>query len=755
MNANVKELVLKMTLEEKAAMCSGADFWHTESVERLGIPAVMVSDGPHGLRKQDDKADHLGMNDSIKAVCFPAACATASSFDKELMYQLGETLGQECQAEQVAVLLGPAVNIKRSPLCGRNFEYVSEDPFLTGKLSAQYIAGVQSQNIGTSMKHFAVNSQEHRRMTSSSNVDERTLREIYLSAFEMAVKEVQPWTLMCSYNQINGSFASENKTLLNDILREEWGFEGAVMSDWGAVNDRVPGIQAGMDLEMPGSNGCNDSLIIKAVQNGTLSEEVLNIAVERILNFVFKYVENQKPGVFDRDADHEKAYEISKECMVLLKNENILPLKKGINAAFIGEFAQKPRIQGGGSSHINCHKIDSVLDYAENVVYAKGYSSSEDVVDEKLEAEAIQAAQKAEVAVIFAGLPDSFESEGYDRSHLNLPECQNRLIEKIADVQPNIVVVLHNGSPVIMPWLPRVKGVLEAYLGGEAMGHALADILYGEANPCGKLAETFPLRLEDTPCYLNFPGNNKTVEYQEGVFVGYRWYDSRKMDVLFPFGYGMSYTSFAYSNLKVDKKEFSDTDTVKVSVDVTNTGDMTGKEIVQLYIADKTGAQVRPAKELKGFEKVSLKPGETKTVTMELNCRSFAWYDVENSNWYCAPGKYEILIGESSRSILLTAQVEITSSAGYEYVVTRNTCCGELLRNPKTADLIKKQLLSQFAAVMQTSEEEDKAITDEMQASMSDNMPLRALRSFDSTLDNEKLDQLVKELNLALNKNQK
>lgn len=753
MKTDIKELVSKMTLEEKASMCSGADFWHTDAVERLGIPAVMVSDGPHGLRKQDQNGDHLGMNDSIKAVCFPAACATASSFDKELLYNMGVTLGKECQAEDVAIVLGPAVNIKRSPLCGRNFEYISEDPYVAGKMATAYIDGVQSQNIGTSMKHFAVNSQEYRRMSSSSNVDERTLREIYLPAFEMAVKEVQPWTLMCSYNQVNGVFASENRKLLTDILRDEWGFEGSVMSDWGAVNDRVEGINAGLDLEMPSSNGTNDKKIIEAVQNGTLPQKVLDQIIERILTKTFTYVENAVGGTFDHDADHEISCQVERESIVLLKNEGILPLdadkvKSGQKVAFIGEFAQKPRFQGGGSSHINSHKVTSALEAVKdmtNVTYAQGYVTTKDETDEALLSEAVAIAKEAELAVLFVGLPDSFESEGYDRQHLNMPNCQNKLIEKICDVQENVIIVLHNGSPVLMPWLDKVNAVVETYLGGQAVGQAVVDVLFGKVNPSGKLAETFPLRLEDTPSFYNYQGNGIDVDYEEGVFVGYRWFDSRKMDVLFPFGYGLSYTTFAYSNLKVNKKEIVEGDTIEVSVDVSNTGARAGKEVVQLYVADHTGSAVRPTKELKGFEKVDLQPGETKTVIFELDQRSFAWYNIHINNWYCGIGKYEILVGKSSRDIELTTQITMTQN-NHKQPITANTCCGELMKDPAKKALITKCLAGFEAAVSTADETAKEAISDEMTSSMLDNMPLRALRSF-SAFTNEELDALVEQLN--------
>ena len=587
----IKDLIAKMTLEEKAAMCSGADFWHTESCERLGIPASMVSDGPHGLRKQDDKADHLGVNESIKAVCFPAGCGTAASFNRDLLYHMGETLGNECQAEGVSVILGPAVNIKRSPLCGRNFEYYSEDPLVASEIAGSLIRGVQSKHVGTSLKHFLANNQETRRMSVNEIIDERTLNEIYLAAFEGAVKKAKPWTVMCSYNRINGTYAAAHHKYLTETLRDKWGFDGYVMSDWGAVNDRVEDLKAGLDLEMPSSMGVNDKLIVEAVQNGTLEEQVLDTAVERILNIVYRYTENRDTeAVFNLDHDHEAAKKVAEETIVLLKNENVLPLTEGEEIAFIGKYAKKPRYQGGGSSHINSHKITGALDAAEaagntHIVYAQGFDDKEDKTDEVLLAEAVETAKKAKAAVIFAGLPDAFESEGFDRKHMRMPDCQNELIERVEAVQPNTIVVLHNGAPVEMPWADRVKGILEAYLGGQAVGGAEYDILFGKVNPSAKLPETFPKQLEDNPSYLAGFGEGDHVEYREGIFVGYRYYDKKKMDVLFPFGYGLSYTTFAYSNLCLDKKTMKDTEELTVSVDVTNTGDRTGKEVVQLYVA--------------------------------------------------------------------------------------------------------------------------------------------------------------------------
>ena len=748
MERDLKKIVSEMTLEEKAGMCSGLDFWHLKEVEHLGIPKVMVSDGPHGLRKQDEKGDHLGINDSIKAVCFPPAVLSACSFDRGLMEEMGKAIGREAQANDVSVVLGPAVNIKRSPLCGRNFEYYSEDPYLAGEIAAAFVKGVQSQHVGTSIKHFAANNQEYRRMSSSSEVDERTLREIYFPAFETAVKKAQPYTFMCSYNQINGTFASENKWLLTDVLRGEWGFKGYVMSDWGAVNDRVKGLEAGLELEMPASGGDNDSMIVKAVKDGALEEKILDQAVERILRIIFEYADHRKPQEFTMEKDHEEAQHIAEESMVLLKNENhILPLKTSEKAAFIGGFARNPRFQGGGSSHINCFKTTNVLDSVPcdaQVVYAEGFPADRDFYDKALADEAVKAAAEADKAVIFAGLPESFESEGYDRSHMRLPECQNRLITEILKVQPNTVIVLHNGSPVEMPWLGEIKGLLETYLGGQAGGAAAANILYGKINPSGKLAETMPLKLSDNPLYLNFGGGEK-VEYREGIFVGYRYYDTKEMDVAFPFGYGLSYTTFAYSNLKLSMENPTEKDTVMVSADITNTGKSAGKEVVQLYIRDLTGSAIRPEKELKGFEKVFLEPGETKTVTMELNKRSFAWYNTELHDWFAASGDYEILVGASSRDIRLTETLHLNSSQRLPMHVHMNTTLGDLLRNPETAEAAKK-LIQKYLSGEAGSEAASEAVSEEMTMAMTDSMPLRALMGF-AGVSRKELDSVIEKLN--------
>ncbi|MGN1152359.1 MAG: glycoside hydrolase family 3 C-terminal domain-containing protein [Lachnospiraceae bacterium] len=751
----IKEIVAQMTLEEKAAMCSGADFWHTEAVERLGIPASMVSDGPHGLRKQDQEGDHLGVNESIKAVCFPAGCGTAASFNRELLNKMGETLGNECQAEGVSVILGPAVNIKRSPLCGRNFEYYSEDPFVASEMAGALIHGVQSKNVGTSIKHFLANNQETRRMSSDSRIDERTLNEIYLAAFEGAVKKEKPWTVMCSYNKINGVYAAENHKYLTETLRDKWGFDGYVMSDWGAVNNRVEDLKAGLDLEMPSSNGVNDKLIVGAVESGELSEEVLDTAVERILNIVFRYEENRdKSAFFDRDKDHELARKVAEETIVLLKNDGVLPLSEQDEIAFIGKYAMKPRYQGGGSSHINSHKITSALDAVRemgNISFAMGFDDKEDKTNEKLLAEAVETAKKAKVAVVFAGLPDAFESEGFDRQHMRMPDCQNELIEKVAAVQPNTIVVLHNGSPVEMPWGNKVKGIVEAYLGGQAVGGAVCDILFGRVNPSAKLPETFPLKLEDNPSYLSYIGEGDMVEYREGIFVGYRYYDKKKMDVLFPFGYGLSYTTFAYSNLRVDKESMKDTDTMTVSVDVTNTGKMAGKEVVQLYVADKESTVIRPVKELRDFAKVELAPGETKTVSFTLGKRAFAYYSVKLHDWHVETGEFDIMIGQSSRDIVLTKTVTVESTVKLPFVYTTDTTMGDVMKDTRAVEIVKILIEKQDLFESENSDSESgvasEAISDEMNAAMAQYMPLRGSVNFGGKVTMADVQALVDKLN--------
>lgn len=773
---DVKKLVNELTLEEKASLCSGADFWHTEAIDRLNIPAAMVSDGPHGIRKQENLADHMGVAESIKAIGFPTASAMACSFDRDLLHKVGDALGEECVAEDLAVLLGPGINMKRSPICGRNFEYYSEDPVVAGELGAAFVNGVQEHGVGTSLKHFAANNQEWRRMSISAEIDERTLREIYLAAFETVVKKAQPWTIMCSYNRINGVYSCENDWLLNKVLRDEWGFEGLVMTDWGAMDERVPSLKAGLDLEMPDCHGETDKLIVKAVQSGELEESVLDTAVERILTMVDKYLTARKdidpasmvhplPSSVERGYDvaahHALARTTAEQSAVLLKNEDILPLQKDKKIAFIGEFAKVPRIQGGGSSHINNTSVESALDAAgDSVSYAQGFHIDEETTDETLLQEAITLAKGSDVAVIFAGLPDSFESEGFDRTHLNMPANQNELIARISEVQPNVVVVLHSGSPIAMPWLDKVAGVLQMYLAGQASGGAAVNLLFGDATPCGKLAETFPLHLEDNPSYLNFPGNREKVCYQEGVFIGYRYYDKKKMDVLFPFGYGLSYTDFTYSNMKVtvngknaaDVDVIKETDEIIVSADITNTGNCDGAEIVQLYIKNPVVYEIRPEKELRDFAKVFLKAGETKTVTFTLNARAFSYYETRIHDWYAESGDYEILLASSSRDIRLQNTVSITGSKKIPFVADYITTCEDVELFAKDGSALDEMLRgSGFAEA--TDHDGDDSMgsgTADMMKAMFTGTPLHSILSFSSEeLTYEDIQDTIRKLNEA------
>lgn len=773
---DVKKLVNELTLEEKASLCSGADFWHTKAIDRLNIPAAMVSDGPHGIRKQESLADHMGVAESIKAIGFPTASAMACSFDRDLLHTVGDALGEECVAEDLAVLLGPGINMKRSPICGRNFEYYSEDPVVAGELGAAFVNGVQEHGVGTSLKHFAANNQEWRRMSISAEIDERTLREIYLAAFETVVKKAQPWTIMCSYNRINGVYSCENDWLLNKVLRDEWGFEGLVMTDWGAMDERVPSLKAGLDLEMPDCHGETDKLIVKAVQSGELEESVLDTAVERILTMVDKYLTARKdidpasmvhplPSSVERGYDvaahHALARTTAEQSAVLLKNEDILPLQKDKKIAFIGEFAKVPRIQGGGSSHINNTSVESALDAAgDSVSYAQGFHIDEETTDETLLQEAITLAKESDVAVIFAGLPDSFESEGFDRTHLNMPANQNELIARISEVQPNVVVVLHSGSPIAMPWLDKVAGVLQMYLAGQASGGAAVNLLFGDATPCGKLAETFPLHLEDNPSYLNFPGNREKVCYQEGVFIGYRYYDKKKMDVLFPFGYGLSYTDFTYSNMKVtvngknaaDVDVIKETDEIIVSADITNTGNCDGAEIVQLYIKNPVVYEIRPEKELRDFAKVFLKAGETKAVTFTLNARAFSYYETRIHDWYAESGDYEILLASSSRDIRLQDTVSITGSKKIPFVADYITTCEDVELFAKDGSALDEMLRgSGFAEA--TDHDGDDSMgsgTADMMKAMFTGTPLHSILSFSSEeLTYEDIQDTIRKLNEA------
>ena len=761
---NIEELIGAMTPGEKAQMVSGRDFWKTQDNERLGIPSVMMCDGPNGLRKQTGKGDHLGINASIETVCYPTASAMAASFDRELLHRQGEILGAECRAEKVGMLLGPGVNMKRSPLCGRNFEYYSEDPYLAGQMAAAYIQGLQSTGTASCVKHFAGNNQETRRMSGSSQIDERTLHEIYLPAFEAAVKEGGARSVMCAYNAVNGTFCSENRLLLHDILREKWGFEGFVVTDWGAVKDRAKGLAAGLDLEMPGASAGKTQGILKALESGDLDEADLDEAVRNILKFVSDAMEagltvsEEEP--FDRTAARAFSQEAAENSAVLLKNAETedgaaLPLKETDRVVFIGPFAVKPRYQGAGSSHVNAAHRTAAMECVSGlpVRYVPGYDAKETDPDSKaacaLREEAAAAAQEADAAVIFAGLPEAYESEGVDRTGLEMPANQNQLIEAVSKVSRKTIVVLHEGSPVVFPWKDQAEAILCMYLGGDQVGAAAVRLLYGEVCPSGKLAETWPLKLEDNPSYLNFPGEDGIAEYHETVFIGYRYYDKKAMEVLFPFGHGLSYTTFAYSGLTASAEPLTETDRVTVSCTVTNTGSCAGKETVQLYAGMKQSAVRRPVRELKGFEKVFLQPGESKQVTFTLDIRTFAYYEPRIHDWFLESGEGIVEIGSSSRDIRLRGSVRIASSMELPVTVTRETAIGDLVKTAKgrafVASFTKQLGMDQNPQASEAAEAMGEGSAAVMVQMMYET-PLGSLASY-GVMNDEALDHLIADLN--------
>ncbi len=703
----IANLIKKMTLEEKAALCTGAGPWTTMPVERLGIPEMTVSDGPHGVRRLEKVQDFV--SNSLPATCFPTAASMASTWNVDLIHELGEAIAEECHALEVDVILGPGVNMKRTPLCGRNFEYYSEDPYLAGEMGISFINGVQSKGVGTSLKHFAANNQEYQRSTISSEFDERTFREIYLPAFEVAVKKAKPWTVMCSYNKLNGTYAAENRMLLTEILKKEWGYEGFVVSDWGAVHDRVEALEAGLDLEMPGPRDRRVQAVIDAVRSGKLEEPVLDESVRRILEIVFKAAETKKGAAFDAAGHHALARRVAGEGMVLLKNDGILPLKGYKQIAVIGRSAKEAYFQGGGSSHINPTRVDNPYEELQKLVggteliYAEGYPADESF-DQALIDEASRYAQSAEAALLYISLPATKESEGYDRLDLDLTSHQVAMIKAVTAVQPNTIVILNNGAPVVMSeWIDDTAAVLEAWMMGQAGGGAIADVLVGKVNPSGKLAETFPRRLEDTPAFINYPGENGSVRYGEGIFIGYRYYDAKQVPTLFPFGYGMSYTTFDYTNPKVSSPSFRDVDGVTVSVDVTNTGQVAGKEVVQVYVLDHESRLVRPPKELKGFAKIELLPGETRTVSVTLDFRAFAYYHPAYKQWITEDGEFDILIGASSADIRCKKTVTLQSTLELPSILNRDSTLREWTADPRGMSVlaphfqqINDQLLANF-----------------------------------------------------------
>jgi beta-glucosidase len=667
---DVPGLLAGLTLAEKVSLLDGSDFWHTQPVDRVGVPPIMVSDGPHGLRAPVPDGDAIGLNASIPATCFPPAAGLASTWDADLLERVGAALGRESRAAGVSVLLGPGVNMKRSPLCGRNFEYFSEDPALAGTLAAALVTGLQSQGVGASLKHFAANNSETDRMTVSADVDERTLREIYLPAFEQVVRQARPWTIMSSYNRINGVYASENRWLLTDVLRDDWGFDGLVMSDWTGIARRDVCLAAGADLEMPASDGNGARKILRALAAGTLTEADVDRAAARVLTLV----DRARAGVaatpitaFDVQAHHDLAREAATAAAVLLKNDHgILPLDPDGSGpvALIGEFARTPRFQGAGSSQVNPTRLDTTLDALTTalagrrpVTFAPGFEIESDAADPALVDEALQLAATADVVILFLGLPPSHESEGYDREHLDLPAHQVDLLAAVADVNPRVVVVLSNGSVVtVAPWAQRAEAILEGWLLGQAGGSATADLLLGVANPSGRLAETVPVRLEDNPTVGTVPGEHGHARYGEGLLIGYRWYDAHRLPVAYPFGHGLSYTTFAYGEASVTVAD-GDDPRVEVTVTVTNTGDRGGTETVQVYVRDPAATVYRPEQELRAFARVDLAPGHHRTVTLTLDRRAFAFWHVEAGRWVVEAGTFEIRVGASSRDIRTSATV--------------------------------------------------------------------------------------------------
>lgn len=659
-NSNI---INEMSIEEKASLCVGEDYWNSKKIERFDIPNIKMSDGPHGLRVQRESVDNLGINESEISICFPALSTIGNSWNKELAYLLGKTLGEEAKEEKINIVLGPAVNIKRSPLCGRNFEYISEDPFLAGIIGSEYVKGLQSQNVGACVKHFAVNNQEDRRRTINAIIDERTLREIYLKPFEIILKNSNPWAIMSAYNKVNGEYCTENKHLLKEILRKEWNYNGIVISDWGAENDRVKGLKATHELEMPGGRGNGVNEIVEAVKNRKISEDELNKAVDRIIETAKKCKrKNKELKEYNKEKHHNIALKIAEDSIVLLKNkDNILPLKLNKNIAIIGDMAKSPRYQGSGSSTINPYKIENALDtFLENNIkfeYAKGYERIDLKNDKKLLEEAIKIAEKNEIVIVFAGLTENYESEGIDRKNIDIPINQNKLIQEICKVNNNVIVVLSNGSPIAMPWKDNVKAIITGYLGGEAGGRAIVNCLIGKVNPSGKLSESYPKDLSDTPCYNYYPGTELISEYKESIYVGYRYYDKVNKEVLFPFGFGLSYTQFQYSNLKVNKYD----DKIEVKFKIKNIGKVTGKEIAQIYISQIEPKIYKPNKELKEFVKIELSPNEEKEIAVKLNRKSFEYYNTETKSWKIEEGTYQIQIGKSSRDIVLKQEIYINS----------------------------------------------------------------------------------------------
>jgi beta-glucosidase len=747
-------LLTALTLEEKAALCLGSDFWHSAPVPRLGIPAITMADGPHGLRMKAQEGEYEQISGSLPATCFPTASALASSFDPELVRRVGEAIGAEARAQGVDVVLGPGINIKRSPLCGRNFEYFSEDPLVSGVLGAAFVRGLQSQGVGASVKHFAANNQETDRARVSADVDERTLRELYLPAFERVVAEASPWTVMCSYNRINGTYASQSSWLLTEVLRDEWGFDGVVVSDWGAVHERVAALAAGLDLEMPPKLGVDDEAIVAAVRSGELDEALLDRAVARVLRLVDRAIARDGAGDgFDVDAHHALARATAAECAVLLKNDgSLLPLAPaaGETIAVIGEFARTPRYQGAGSSQVNPTRVDVALDElraavpdAVEVAFAPGFGLGTTRDDAALAEEAVALAARADVVIAFLGLPGADESEGFDRDHMDLPANQTALVARLAQANPRVVVVLANGSAVrLSDWERHARSVLECWLSGQAAGGAVADVLLGAANPCGRLAETLPLRLQDTPCYLSFPGEDGHVRYGEGVFVGYRGYDALDREVSYPFGHGLSYTHFEYSDLQTrvaGRVEDGDL-MVEVSCRIANAGPRSGKEVVQLYVGAPNASVGRPPRELKGFAKVDIDVGHSEALTFRLDARDLSYWSTAAAGWVLEPGAFTLAIGGSSRDLRLATTVEV---AGPPLKVTLDAMA---TLEEWLADPVGAALLREVVGTDESGRPQGILGDDELRGIVG-NFPIGALTAFPASgLEQATVDELLQRL---------
>ncbi len=742
MTLDVDTLLAELTVAEKAALTSGSGFWWTRPIERLGIPRIMVSDGPHGLRAQPGDGDHVGLGGSLPATCFPTAAAIASSWNPGLLHEVGRALAQEARACNLSVILGPGINIKRSPLCGRNFEYFSEDPFLAGELGVGIVAGIQSGGIGTSVKHFAANNQETDRMRVDARISERALREIYLPAFERIVTACQPWTVMCSYNKINGTSASENEWLLTTVLRDEWGFRGVVVSDWGAVYHRVPALIAGCDLEMPPALPYSPDQIVAAVESGEISADLLDQRVRRVLELVDKGapVLDVQDG-FDVEAHHALARRAAGESIVLLKNDDaILPLSAGGKLALIGEFARTPRFQGAGSSQVNPTRVDTVLDELRaalgEIPFAAGYGLDDDTDDEALRAEAVRLAGEADVVVMLIGLPGSAETEGLDRKDMKLPAAQLAALNAVSAANPNLVTVLINGSTVEVDAVAASsKALVEAWLAGQAAGGAIADVLTGAVNPSGRLAETIPHRLQDNSSFLNFPGDSQRVNYGEEIFVGYRAYDKEQHGVAFPFGFGMSYTSFELADLSVTTAGAvaDGTFAAEVQVTVTNTGAVGGAEVVQVYIRDAESSVARPVRELKGFAKVWLAPGESNRVRIPLPQRAFSFWSELRGAWVVEPGRFVVEAGRHSRDLVVSQAVDIDGPS-IAAPLTVDSTLREWLDDPVGRELIEDA----------TKDGSARSLRDADLVNVIGSMPMNALANFPGmSLDHAQLDNLA------------